>query len=214
MNKSELIMTNFPSLEKALVDEIDKESVIKELITGNELIGDGDYIKTFPMVLKGSLRVMRISDDGDELLLYYLNQGEICSMSLSCCMMLQKSKICMIAEEDSLVLVIPVQKPEKWISEFSSWKELMMNSYRQRYDQLLETVDSIAFMELDNRLIRFFEERYASTGQSVFKGTHQNIAFQLNTSREVVSRLLKNLEKNGLVITERNSVDYSKLIVR
>ena len=133
-------------------------------------------------------------------------------MSLTCCMSLQKSNIKMIAEETALVLTIPVDKPEKWMSDYRTWKEFMMYSFKKRFDELLDTIDSIAFTQLDQRLIRFFEERFSSTGNSIFTGTHQDIAIQLNTSREVISRLLRNLEKQNFIITERNSVDYSNLV--
>jgi CRP/FNR family transcriptional regulator len=133
-------------------------------------------------------------------------------MSLTCCMGLQKSNIRMTAEEESTVITLPVDLPEKWMSDYRTWKEFMMYSYRKRFEELIATIDSIAFTQLDERLIRFFEERYRSTGKMVYNGSHQDIALQLNTSREVVSRLLRNLEKKGLVITERNSVDYSRLV--
>lgn len=212
MDKSVLIKITFPFLEKELIAEIDSVSTLHELKTDQSILGEGDYIKSFPMVLNGCLRVVRLSDDGNELLLYYLNRGEICSMSLTCCMVLQKSNIKMIAEENSMIITIPVDKPEKWMSEYKSWKEFMMNSYRHRFDELLDTIDSIAFTKLDERLVRFFEERFKSTGKFIFNGTHQEIANQLNTSREVISRLLRNLEIKKLVVTERNSVDYSNLI--
>jgi CRP/FNR family transcriptional regulator len=212
MDKLELIKKTFPFLEKELISGISEASTLLKLQPEQSILGEGDYIKSFPMVLEGCLRVVRLAEDGNELLLYYLIQGEICSMALTCCMGLQKSNIKMVAEEDSIVLTIPVDKPEKWMSEYKSWKEFMMYSYRKRFDELLDTIDSIAFMHLDERLIRFFEDRYRSTGKTVFKGTHQDIALQLNTSREVLTRLLRNLEKKGLVVTERNSVDYSILV--
>jgi CRP/FNR family transcriptional regulator len=87
-----------------------------------------------------------------------------------------------------------------------------MYSYKHRFDELLDTIDAIAFMKLDYRLVRFFKDRYKSTGRTIFDGTHQDIALQLNTSREVVTRLLRTLEKNNKVITGRNSVDYKNLI--
>jgi len=212
MNKYELIKKTFPFLEKELISEIDKASALFELKSDESILSEGDYIKSFPMVISGCLRVVRLSDDGNELLLYYLNSGEICSMALTCCMGLQKSRIKMIAEEDSVLLTIPVNMPERWMADYKSWKEYMMYSYRHRFDELLDTIDSIAFMKLDERLIRFFEERFSSTGKTVFPGTHQDIAEQLNTSREVISRLLRNLENKKLVITERNSVDYTVLV--
>ncbi len=212
MDKTGLIQKTYPFLEKDLVIEIDKVSILHELKVDQSILGEGDYIKSFPMVLEGCLRVVRLSETGNELLLYYLNSGEICSMSLTCCIGLQKSNIRMIAEEDSVILTIPVDVPEKWMSEFKSWKEFMMYSYKHRFDELLDTIDSIAFTKLDERLVRFFEDRFRSTGKTLFRGTHQDIALQLNTSREVISRLLKNLEKNNQIVTGRNSIDYRGLI--
>lgn len=212
MEKYELIKRTFPFLEKELLNELSESSSMIELRPGQGILGEGDYIKSFPLVISGCLRVTRLSDDGNELLLYYLNQGEICAMSLTCCMGIQKSSIKMVAEDPSLILTVPVDRPEKWMSEYRTWKEFMMYSYRKRFEELLDTIDSIAFMQLDERLIRFFEDRYRSTGKSYFNGTHQDIASQLNSSREVISRLLRNLEKNNLIITERNSIDYSGLI--
>ena len=212
MDKFELIRRIFPFLEKELISELSEVSTLNNLKTGQSMLGEGDFIKSFPMVIQGCLRVVRMSDEGSELLLYYLNQGEICSMSLTCCMGLQRSNIKMIAEEPSQVLSVPVDKPEKWMSDYKSWKEFMMYSYRKRFEELLHTIDSIAFMKLDERLIRFFEDRYKSTGKTIFTGTHLDISLQLNTSREVISRLLRNLEKMNLVVTERNSVDYTSLV--
>jgi CRP/FNR family transcriptional regulator len=212
MEKIELIRKTFPFLEKDLIVEIAEVSVLNELDHAQSLLGEGDYIKSFPMVIEGCLRVVRLSEDGNELLLYYLNQGEICAMALTCCMSLQKSNIKMVAEEKSVVLTIPVDMPEKWMSEYRTWKEFMMYSYRKRFDELLDTIDSIAFTKLDERLIRFFEDRFRSTGKTVFNGTHLEIALQLNTSREVITRLLRKLEKNNLVLTDRNSVDYTILV--
>ncbi len=212
MDKLDLIKKTFPFLEKELILEIDRISTLHELNIDQSILGEGDYIKSFPMVLQGSLRVVRLSETGNELLLYYLNSGEICSMSLTCCIGLQKSNIKMIAEEQSVVITIPVDVPEKWMSEYKSWKEFMMYSYKHRFDELLDTIDSIAFMKLDERLLRFFEERYRSTGKTFFHGTHQEIALQLNTSREVISRLLKSMERKNYIVTGRNSVDYTMLI--
>jgi CRP/FNR family transcriptional regulator len=192
MEKLELIRKTFPFLEKGLINEISESSYLNELKTDESILGEGDYIKSFPMVLSGCLRVVRMSDDGNELLLYYLRQGEICSMALTCCMGLQKSNIKMIAEENTELLLVPVDKPEKWMTEYKTWKEFMMYSYRKRFDELLDTIDSISFLKLDERLLRFFTERYKSAASTVFHGTHQDIALQLNTSREVISRLLKN----------------------
>jgi len=187
MDIQELIKKTFPFLGKNLIAELSEVSVLQNLKTGQSILGEGDYIKSFPMVIKGCLRVVRLSEDGIELLLYYLNQGEICAMALTCCMGFQKSNIKMIAEEDSVVLAVPVDNPEKWMSEYRTCKEFMMYSYRKRFDELLDTIDSIAFTKLDERLIMFFEDRYKSTGKTVFPGTHQDIALRL---RGISKRLI------------------------
>jgi CRP/FNR family transcriptional regulator len=212
MDKLDQIRKTFPFFEKALINEIAEVSAFKSLVIDQSILGEGDYIKTFPMVLEGCLRVVRLSEEGNELLLYYLNQGEICAMALTCCLGVQKSNIKMIAEQDSLILTIPVDKPEKWMSDYRTWKEFMMYSYKHRFDELLNTIDSIAFTQLDKRILRFFEERFKSTGKTIFNGTHQDIAIQLNSSREVISRLLRNLELRGQIITERHLIDYTVLV--
>lgn len=212
MNINELLRKAFPFSEKELIAEIMEVSVFHKLSTGEGIQDEGDYIKSFPIVLDGCIKVFRLSEDGGELLLYYLKAGEICSMSLTCCLGPQKSKIKIIAEDDSLILTIPVEKPEKWMSMYKSWKALMMNSYRNRFDDLLYTIDSLAFMNLDERLTRFFKVRYRFTGKTDFAGTHEDIARQLNTSREVISRLLSNMEKKQLIVSSRNLIDYSGLV--
>ncbi|MFN8241842.1 MAG: Crp/Fnr family transcriptional regulator [Bacteroidales bacterium] len=212
LEKKELVRKAFPFLEKELVDEICEAARIIEATEGDNILDEGDYIRSFPMVISGTIRVTRFSDQGNELLLYYLKAGETCAMSLTCCMSLQKSNIRMVAEEPSVVITIPVEMPERWMTEFRTWKEFMMYSYRKRFDELLDTIDAVAFMSLDERLVRFFSDRFRSTGKTVYEGTHLDIAIQLNSSREVISRLLKTLEKRGLVTTGRNSVDYTMLV--
>ncbi|MGB4292882.1 MAG: Crp/Fnr family transcriptional regulator [Bacteroidales bacterium] len=202
----------FPFFEEELVYEIIQVSDFKKIKEGDNVIEEGNYIKSFPMVLSGCLRVSKVNDEGNELLLYYLKQGEICAMALTCCIGMQKSNIMITAIEDSEILAVPIDKPEKWMGEFRTWKEFMMYSYRKRFEELLDAIDAIAFRQMDERLIRFFLELYRSTGKTVFKGTHNDIAIQLNTSREVVSRLLSRLEKENKVVTRRNLIDYTNLV--
>jgi CRP/FNR family transcriptional regulator, anaerobic regulatory protein len=212
-DKTEMILQAFPSLERDLIAEIGRVSSIHDPDSGTGILEEGEYIKFFPMVISGCLRVVRLSENGNELLLYYLNSGEICSMALTCCIGVRKSNIRMITEEKSIILLVPAGATDKWISEYRTWKEFIMNSYKRRFDELLETIDSIAYMKLDERIEKFFRDRYISTGKTVFAGTHQEIAIRLNTSREVVSRLLKNLELKGKVKLGRNSVEYQDLVI-
>ncbi|HOK26536.1 MAG TPA: Crp/Fnr family transcriptional regulator [Bacteroidales bacterium] len=208
----DIIKNVFPFFEDELVSELIRVSVYKKVKEGEDILEEGNYIKSFPLVLSGCLRVSRMNDEGNELLLYYLRQGELCAMALTCCIGMQKSNIIITAIESSEILAVPVDKPEKWMGEYRTWKEFMMYSYRKRFEELLDTIDAIAFRQMDERLIRFFMELYRSTGRTVFKGTHNEIAIQLNTSREVISRLLSRLEKENKVVTRRNLIDYTNLV--
>ncbi|HQG56752.1 MAG TPA: Crp/Fnr family transcriptional regulator [Bacteroidales bacterium] len=209
----DIIKNVFPFFEDELVSELIRVSVYKKVKEGEDILEEGNYIKSFPLVLSGCLRVSRMNDEGNELLLYYLRQGELCAMALTCCIGMQKSNIIITAIESSEILAVPVDKPEKWMGEYRTWKEFMMYSYRKRFEELLDTIDAIAFRQMDERLIRFFMELYRSTGRTVFKGTHNEIAIQLNTSREVISRLLSRLEKENKVVTKRNLIDYTNLVI-
>lgn len=179
---------------------------------GEELIRDGQYIKSFPLVIEGTVRVYRLDDDGRELLLYYLNPGEVCAMALTCCMGHIRSNIKAVAESPATVVRVPVPLLDQWMATYRTWKEFVMYAYRRRFDELLETIDGIAFMNMDSRLLKFFTDRYQSTNQTTFTGTHQDIALALNSSREVVSRLLKKLEQQRRIVIGRNKIDYSALV--
>lgn len=207
----EAIDKRFPFFEPKLRQEIELHATLIQLQQGEELIREGQYIKSFPILLEGNIRVSRHDSDGRELLLYFLNPGETCSMALTCCMGQQQSNIQATTEQPSILIRIPVECLDLWMSRYPSWKTYTMWSYRKRFDELLETIDAIAFMELDQRLIRFLVARFKATGEKIFNGTHQEIALNLNTSREVISRLLKQMEQKGLVKLGRGLIDFSAL---
>ena len=208
----EILEKRFPYFEPELREAIGVEGRIAELNEGDEMIREGQYIKSFPLLLEGVVRVCRMDEDGRELLLYYLNPGEVCAMALTCCMGHTKSNIRAVAESKVLQVQIPIPCLDRWIVQFQSWKEFIMYAYRKRFDELLETIDSIAFKNMDDRLIKFFTDRYRTTGSTIYNGTHQDIALLLNTSREVVSRLLKKLEHDQKIIISRNKIDFTVLV--
>lgn len=198
--------------EKELIAEILKTGVHKSFLTNEVIIREGQFISSFPLVIKGLIRITRNNEEGNELLLYYLKQDEVCAMSLTCCMANQKSNVKAVAEEETEVILLPVSVLDKWIARYPSWKQFVMQTFQIRFNELIDTIDSIAFMKLDERLIRFFTDRHKKSGITTFSGTHQDLAIQLNTSREVVSRLLKKLEKEGKVKLSRNFINFSKLL--
>lgn len=208
----EILEKRFPYFEPALRQAISHEGWITELDEGDEMIREGQYIKSFPLLLEGVVRVCRMDDEGREMLLYYLNPGEVCAMALTCCMGHTKSNIKAVTENKVTLVQIPVPCLDLWIVQFQSWKEFIMYAYRKRFDELLETIDGIAFKNMDDRLIKFFADRYRTTGSTIYSGTHQEIAFLLTTSREVVSRLLKKLEHDRKIIISRNKIDFTSLI--
>ncbi|HKK61461.1 MAG TPA: Crp/Fnr family transcriptional regulator [Bacteroidales bacterium] len=208
----EVVKKRFPFFEAALREAIADEGTYKAIPEGSTLIEEEQYIRSFPIILSGVIRVTRMDLDGNELLLYYLRKGEVCTVSLSCCVDRSKSRVRAIAEENSEVIVLPVELLDSWMSKYQTWKEFVMVSMRLRFDELLNTLDSVAFFKMDERLERFFIDRYYHTKSKEFHGSHQDIASSLGTSREVISRLLKQMEKRGLISLSRNRIEYSAML--
>ncbi len=203
---------HYQFLEKDLQNEILRVGTFKTIPQGELLVREGQFITSFPLVLNGLIRVTRNNDGGNELLLYYLKKNEVCAMSLTCCMTNLKSTIKAVAEEETEVILLPVTMLDSWICQYPSWKQFVMETFQIRFRELIETVDAIAFLKLDERLINYFSYRMKKSGSTTFKGTHQDLALQLNTSREVISRLLKKLEKQGKIKLSRNFIDFSGLL--
>ncbi len=208
----EIIHKRFPIFETELCEEISEKGTWASVEKGEKLMQGDNYIKTFPLVLDGILRITREDEKGRETRLYYLNRGEVCAMALTCCMSYSKSNISATAEEDADVMMLPVNLLDEWLSKYQGWKQFVMFAYKDRFDELLETIDSLAFKKMDERLITFFEDYHKSTKKFKFKGTHEEIARALTSSREVVSRLLKTLEKQGKITLGRNKIGFEELI--
>jgi CRP/FNR family transcriptional regulator len=208
----DVLRKRFPFLESELIGEISKAGEWVTLDVNEELMTEGKYIRSFPIVLEGLIRVCRRDDEGREVLLYYLNPGQVCAMALTCCMGRMQSNITAYAEEETEIIRIPVDFLDKWMVNYSTWKEFVMYAYRSRFDELLTTIDGIAFKKMDERLVKFFTDRYKATGETIYTGTHQEIATNLTSSREVISRLLKQLEKTGKISISRNKIDFSALV--
>lgn len=204
----DLVHEHFPQLsELGLQKEIATVGVVREFKEGEVIMNFGSYVRAVPLLVKGSIKVVREDDeDGRELLLYYLNAGETCSMSFTCCMASKQSDIRTTAEDDSVVITVPVKYVDEWMSKYSSWKNFVMQSYDSRMQEMIKTIDSIAFKKMDERLLEYLKQRSEAHNSKTIHSTHQSIASDLNASREAVSRLLKQMEKNGLVTLERNKI--------
>lgn len=208
----DLLKKTFPDFNSSeLIDEIEKVAIIKSFNQDDILIDAGGYIKSIPLMISGLVKIVKEDDDGNELLMYYLTPGQTCTVSLTCCMSHRKSEIKAIVEEESKMLMIPIQYMDEWMSTYKDWKNFVMNNYRSRFEELFQTIDCIAFHKLDERLVTYLKTKAAAKGVSVLKATHQDIAYDLNSSREVISRLLKQLEKVGRITLGRNKIDISNL---
>lgn len=209
----DLIQKTYPQLiEKELLDEIVTVGKLLHFKAGEVIMDYDSYVKLVPLVVSGAIKVTREDPEEDrELLLYYLQAGEACAMSFTCCMMHKKSEIRTEAEDDSSIIAIPIRYMDEWMSRYSSWKNFVMTTYDRKILDLVKVVDSIAFKNLDERLTEYLRKRMAANqGNRVIAATHQEIANELNVTREAVSRLLKNLEKTGVVKLGRNQLLFKK----
>ncbi|WP_298541408.1 Crp/Fnr family transcriptional regulator [uncultured Aquimarina sp.] len=197
--------------ENELLEEINNVAMFKEVSEGIELIKPGSYIKSMPLIISGAIKILREDHDGDELLLYFLERGDTCAMTLSCCIGHHKSEIKAIAETDAKLIMIPVGKMEEWTAKYKSWRNFVFESYHKRLMEAIETIDSIAFLKMDERLLKYLKDKTKVNNENVVNNTHQEIAYDLHTSRVVISRLLKKLEVEGKIKLNRNSIEIINL---
>ena len=204
----DLVRKHFPNIaEKALQEEIATVGKVTEFSAGTVIMDVGQYVKLVPLVIEGAIKVSREDEDGHELFLYYLQGGQTCSMSFTCCMMNKKSEIRTIAEENTKMIGIPIRYVDEWMTKYQSWKNFVMQTYDFRMMELVRTIDSIAFHNMNERLLAYLDKKAKATHSKVINATHQEIAYDLNASREAVSRLLKQLENDGRVKLGRNKIE-------
>jgi CRP/FNR family transcriptional regulator, anaerobic regulatory protein len=207
MNINEILSAHFPQiLDTELVKGIITHGKLMTIPEGEYMMDIGSPIRSIPMIVSGTVKVMREDDEGRELLLYYLKGGETCAMSLTCCMDGRKSEIRAEAVEDVTIISLPVQFMDEWMA-YRDWRAFVMRTYARRFEELLETIDNIAFRRMDERLEDYLRNKVESTGAKMLHVSHQDIATDLNTSREVVSRLLKQMEHSGMVKLGRNKIE-------
>ncbi|ELR73461.1 transcriptional regulator, Crp/Fnr family [Fulvivirga imtechensis AK7] len=193
--------------EKGLIDEIITTGRLKKISKGSNVITPGMNAKEIPLVLEGTLKVMRQDKDGSEIFLYYLEGGEACAMSITCCLENKKSEFSAVAEEDTLLWMIPMTLMDKWVEKYPAFRRFIFKSYQKRFDELLLAIDSMAFMKLDQRLYKYLLDKKQASGSFEINKTHEQIARELNTSRVVISRLLKQLENEGKIEQHRNKIE-------
>ncbi len=203
-----LLKASYGSIfEEKLLEEIAQVAALRDFEEGDILIDFGDYIKKMPLLLNGAIKILREDFDEGELLLYFLEKGDTCAMTLACCMGETKSEIRAVAETKGQLVMIPVSKMEEWLGKYKSWRNYVFNSYNDRLKEMLTAIDNLAFMNMDERLLNYLYDKSKINKSREINTTHQDIAYDLHTSRVVISRLLKALENEGRIRLHRASIE-------
>ncbi|TVZ28799.1 CRP/FNR family transcriptional regulator [Gillisia sp. Hel_I_86] len=192
--------------EMELMEEIAESGFHKSVKEGDTLINIGNYIKTIPLLISGAIKIMRVDNNGDELLLYFLEKGHTCAMTMTCSMGFAKSEIRAVAEVNTELIMIPVQKMEEWTVKYKSWRDFVFQSYQRRLLEMLESIDSVAFHNMEERLKNYIQNKIAILNNNHIHTTHQEIAEDLHTSRVVISRLLKKMEQEHKISLHRSFI--------
>lgn len=201
------LLENFREIfEPTLLKELHNNSTYVQVNAGNTILDIGETVRQIPIIMSGSVKVSRMDEDGRELLLYYVNPKESCAMTFTCCMQQYPSEIKAVAEEDVELLAVPNTIMDQWLVKYPSWKSFVMKTIHHRFNELLKTIDQIAFQKLDDRLIYYLKEKSKATNSTLINLSHQQIAEELATSRVVISRLLKKLENEKKVLLYRNQI--------
>ncbi|UEG51872.1 Crp/Fnr family transcriptional regulator [Mucilaginibacter daejeonensis] len=191
-----------PALQSAL----EENSHRKQLPAGTVLMSSNSYVRSLPVLLSGSMRVMRQDEDGREILLYYIKPGESCIMSFLAGIHEDTSKVRLEVEEDADVLMLPITKASEWVKSYPEWADFIFKLYHQRFEELLTVINEVAFQKLDDRIVELLKKKAAVFNSHEFQITHQQLAEELGTTREVVSRLLKQMEKKEMISLSRNKI--------
>lgn len=190
-----------------LIEKLKEFGTYKELKAGEVILQENAFIRAIPIVIKGALKVSRMEEDGREMLLYYIKAGESCIMSFLGGIHQESSKVKAEVEEDAEIIFIPVEKISYFIKEFPQWLDYIFKLYHKRFEELLDMVNSIAFKKVDERLLDLLKKKEDLVNDKTILITHEQLANELGTARVVVSRLLKQLEEDGVVRLGRNRID-------
>ena len=205
----EKLVQLFPDWEKGLYEEVLEHATFKTAEAGEILLKKGQNIKSAMLVTEGTVKLYQEDDEGSEFFMYHLNPGEACAVTLVCNFHLEQSQVLAKALTDISYIAIPLEYMDKWLQKYKSWHYFVIRTYRSRYEELLKTINEIAFKNMDERLEFYIKRQVEQSGKTV-RLTHQEIANDLNTSREVISRLLKKMENNGWISLSRNAFDWIK----
>lgn len=195
-----------PIFERQLVEEIIESGEVMSLREGDVVMDYDKKVTFLPLVLSGTIRVMRRDEEGREILLYYLSNNESCAMAYACCMEAKKSEVKAVAEDNVELIRIPHNKLDEWLVKYPSWKSYIFNSFAHRFNEMLKSLESVAFHKLDERLVKYLRNKAKVSGKNSIQLSHNQIAEEMGTSRVVISRLLKQLENDNKLVLYRNEI--------
>lgn len=192
--------------EPALMAKVEANATLMNLNSGDVIMNIGKPVWGIPLLVKGTVKISRINDDGQEMLLYYVKAGETCAMAFTCWMTTQISSVKSTAEEECILYVIPGKIADEWMQQYQSWKKFIMTTILDGFTEVVKSIDDVAFRKMDDRLINYLKEKSKISGSALVNLTHQQVADELGTNRVVVSRLLKKLETDGRVLLFRSQI--------
>ncbi len=192
--------------EKELIEEIVKVGFIDKYKQGEILVDIGENMSHIPLLLSGAVKIIRREKEGEELVLYFLEKGDTCAVSFINCINRKESIFKAVVENDTEAIFLPVDHIDEWLAKYKTWRYFIIDSYHFRLIEMVESIDGLAFMNMNQRLLKYLKDK-AKINQDVnLVITHQQIADDLNTSRVVVTRLLKQLHNDGKVYSTRNKI--------
>lgn len=201
----------FPAFEPGLLEEMAEHCSIRTVGDGEMLMKTGQYIRSAMIILSGHVKVYREDDEGSEFFIYFIEPGEACAISMICGGKQNISELTAKASGEVELVTVPLVKMDQWMMQYRSWYEFVLGTYRRRFMELLTTVDHVAFRNMDERLVFYLKQVSEKLGTRVIPYTHAEIAAELNSSREVISRLMKKLAERGMVRTDRQHIEILDL---
>lgn len=210
MTSDEQVLLFFPSFQKELVNNITQHCTIMDAKAGTIIMKTGQYVRNTVLVIKGTIKIYREDEEGNEFFMYYLFPGQACAISMICASKAETSQIMAKVEDDAKLIMIPLPLMDKWMTEFKSWYEFVIETYRSRFEEVLLVIDQIAFRGMDERLEFYLQRNAKANSTKHIQTSHQEIANDLSTSREVISRLLKKMEQRGFVTLQRSHIELLK----
>lgn len=214
--KEKLIEYFGDTFEPELIEEISKVSLLRTMPQNELLIDIGDKMTHIPLILRGVVKIIREAPNGEEIALYFLESGDTCAISFVNCIHRNESIFRGIVEAETEGIFFPVDKIDEWLKNFQSWRYFIIDNYHMRLLEMVDSIDSLAFMTLDDRILKYLIDTSEKFNSNEIWITHQEIANDNHTSRVVVSRLLKRLENQGKIKIMRNRVllEYDQLRIK